>query len=94
MIYIGDGFSDVPCMKLVKVNGGHSIAVYQPSSPTKKKIAENLVDENRVNFIASADYSSGRDLERIVCGIIDKIVADSKLNKMIPNISPKPSETS
>ena len=28
MIYIADGLTDIPCMKLVKVNGGYSISVY------------------------------------------------------------------
>ena len=48
MIYIGDGFTDVPCMKLVKVNGGHSIAVYSD----KKQTAIDIMHQGRVDYIA------------------------------------------
>lgn len=41
MIYFGDGETDIPCMKMVKQNGGYSIAVYNPKDPNKKMVAEN-----------------------------------------------------
>ena len=53
MIYFGDGLTDVPCMKLVRENGGTAIAIYQENND---KIARKLFDENRVDFIAPADY--------------------------------------
>jgi len=70
MIYIGDGLTDVPCMKLVKANGGHSIAVYGKNN--RKKVEELLVDR-RVDFLAPADYGPGKDLDVLVKRIIDRM---------------------
>lgn len=73
MIYIGDGLTDVPCMKLVKSYGGQSIAVYDPQKGNTA--AKTLLEADRVNHIVSADYSEGSELESIVKSIIKKIQA-------------------
>lgn len=73
MIYIGDGLTDVPCMKLVKTNGGQSIAVYDQEKG--KAAAEALMTADRVNYIAPADYRAGGKLEAIVKSVIGKIQA-------------------
>ncbi len=73
MIYIGDGLTDVPCMKLVKSYGGQSIAVFDQEKG--KDAAEALKVANRVNFVAAADYGPGSDIEMIVQAIIKKIQA-------------------
>ncbi len=67
MIYIGDGLTDVPCMKLVKANGGQSIAVYNPSPDHSScTAARALLQDNRVNFIAPAEYQKNSEIEQIV----------------------------
>jgi hypothetical protein len=73
MIYLGDGLTDVPCMKLVKSNGGQSIAVYDQGKG--REAALNLLKADRVNFVAAADYGPGSDIETIVQAIIKKIHA-------------------
>ena len=82
MIYVGDGETDVPCMKIVNMFGGHSIAVYNPENKKKKAGAEKLKRQGRVNFIAPANYESGSRMFDIVRHIIDKIVADLELNDL------------
>ena len=70
MVYIGDGFTDVPCMKLVKVNGGYSIAVYKPG---EKQKVEELLLHNRVDFLVPADYRESSELDLLMRDIIRKI---------------------
>lgn len=77
MIYFGDGLTDVPCMKLVKQYGGHSIAIYRKSEI--KKVQPLLKDE-RVDFICEGDYSKGSTLEEVVKDIIRLNAAKCDLN--------------
>ena len=79
MLYFGDGETDVPCMKIVKMFGGNSIAVYNPEIKKKVNVAKKLLRQQRVNFITPADYTKDRRTYQVVCAIIDKIKADFDL---------------
>lgn len=77
MIYIGDGLTDVPCMKLVRANGGQSIAVYTPENGSAR--VKSLLSAQRVNYIAPADYSERSDIESIVFAIIRKVKVEADM---------------
>ncbi len=85
MLYVGDGTTDVPCMKLVRDQGGHSIAVYPPKSRTRFKRAQELVTEHRAHFALPADYSAGGMLESVVKLVIRRVVAADHVRKAIRN---------
>lgn len=79
MIYIGDGATDIPCMKLVKEQGGFSIAVYRSYSSRKKAEAKKLLQEGRVDFSCQADFRKGTAIDEQVKLVINKMVADYNL---------------
>ena len=58
MVYIGDGLTDVPSMKLVRQRGGYAIGVYKKPSD-----ASYLVDQERVDFYLKCDYTDGGEIE-------------------------------
>ena len=76
MIYIGDGLSDVPCMKMMRAYGGQAIAVYQACNRTG---VEQLLQQGRVDFIYPADYREGAELEITVKNIIRKMAVNQLL---------------
>ena len=83
MIYVGDGTTDIPCMRLVKNFGGHSIAVYNPASAkVGRKDLASLIRDNRVNHVCAADYTEGSEIDRLVKLIIDKIAVDFELQQL------------
>ena len=82
MIYIGDGTTDIPCMKLVKNFGGHSIAVYNPEEEGQRSVLNELIRDNRVNHVCPADYSDSSEIDTVVKTIIDKIVMDQRLAEL------------
>ena len=80
MIYIGDGETDVPCMRVVKAQGGHSIAVFNPRKSNGREVAEKLFQEGRVNYVIPANYSENTLMDKVVKGIIRKVSAQANLD--------------
>lgn len=77
MLYIGDGLSDVPCMKMVKAYGGSSIAVYKDDS--NRHLVEDLLAHGRVDFMFQADYSENTNFDITVKNLIKKAAIEDSL---------------
>jgi len=82
MVFIGDGETDIPCMRLVKDLGGHAIAVYEPGKRGAKSKAGNLLKDGRATLIAPANYTSGGRMDESVKAIIDKVSASEALGAL------------
>lgn len=78
MVYIGDSDTDIPCMKLVNVNGGYSIGVYNADTRDKTKVYK-MMRENRIKYYAPADYSEGKELDILLKAIIDRTAENEAL---------------
>lgn len=76
MIYIGDGLTDIPCMKMLKEKGGKSIALYPSGNSDHVK---PLVEDERINYVCVADYSPDSPLEQIVKLMIEHMAVVDKL---------------
>ena len=55
--------------ELVKDNGGHAISVYDK----KEQLANKLLADGRVNYIATTDYTEGSDIDIYVKNVLNKI---------------------
>ena len=81
IIYIGDSDTDIPCMKVVNSNGGHSIGVYNPATQKKEKVYKMMHDK-RIKYFAPADYSEGSELDALVKAIIDRTYYNELLEEI------------
>lgn len=86
MVFIGDGETDIPCFRLVKEQGGHSIAVFRPHTPSAKARPEKILRDGRVQFVAPADYSEGKTIDRIIKAVMEKVAAVDHLDGLTDKI--------
>lgn len=77
MIFVGDGDTDIPAMKMVTYQGGHSIAVYDEQREKRDldKI-HRLISDGRVNFVAPGNYEEHSQMDIVVKGILGRIARE------------------
>lgn len=79
IIYLGDGDTDIPSMKMVRHQGGHSVAVFDPKRWANRELQDNvynLIAEDRAHFVVPADYTDGSQLDITIKGILGRIARD------------------
>ncbi|WP_083567899.1 HAD family hydrolase [Hyphomicrobium sp. CS1GBMeth3] len=83
MIYFGDGETDVPSMALMRKSGGHAIAVHPEERGKGFETCVELFRAGRVDFFAAADYRRGSDLFKRTCLLLDRILADIRVQEEV-----------
>jgi len=79
MLFLGDGDTDIPSMKMVRQKGGQAVAVFDPVLFEQRKSQgrlEKLIAEDRVDYVAAADYTSDSLLRVVVRGILGRMAAN------------------
>jgi len=73
MIYVGDGYTDVPCFSLIRKQQGIAIGVFDPARKEKWRQAWGFIEEDRVSNLVPADYSKGSALEQSLLMAVDSM---------------------
>ncbi|MGS3429960.1 hypothetical protein ACB358_27670, partial [Serratia nevei] len=69
----GDGDTDIPAMKMVRYQGGVSLAVFDNkkwNNQTTQEKVEKLIAEERANYVVPALYNEGSQLDVTVKGLL------------------------
>lgn len=63
MIYVGDGYTDIPCFALLKKNQGVAFGVYEREQSRKWTQAWGFVQDERVTSLLPAEFGKNSPLE-------------------------------
>ena len=83
IVFIGDGETDIPAMKMTTYQGGTALAVYAKNAKGARSKAEDLLDEDRADAAVVADYSEGSAIEKAVQAIIDGAAARAAFERAV-----------
>lgn len=85
MIYVGDGLTDIPALAVVRRNGGFGVGVYSNTNKNNLAVLRELIDGERIDFAAEADYSDESVLSAGLRTIIRIIIAKARLRVLKDN---------
>ena len=74
MIFVGDGYTDIPCFSLVRKAGGIAIGVYDNDDREKWGRAWGFIEDERVSNLVPADYSEKSALSNSLAMALESLV--------------------
>jgi hypothetical protein len=77
VVFVGDGYTDIPCFHLVKKNGGIAIGVFEKGRKLKSS-GLGLIEDNRVSDLVEADYREGSELSLLLEKAVNTVAERAK----------------
>ena len=81
--YFGDGFTDIPTMRLVTDQGGSAIAVYNADDPKTRKSVLELRDDGRAHLAGPGDYTEGSPLDCLAQALLTEMAARAHARRLV-----------
>jgi hypothetical protein len=81
--YFGDGFTDIPTMRLVTDQGGSAIAVYNPADPKTRTSVLELRDDGRAHLAGPGDYTEGAPLDCLAQALLTEMAARAHAKNLV-----------
>jgi hypothetical protein len=82
IIFVGDGYTDVPCFSLVMKSGGIAFGVYDIEERSKWDKAWGFIEDRRVSNLLSANFSAKSDLSNSLIMAIESIARKIQLKML------------
>lgn len=83
MIFVGDGYTDIPCFSLIRSSGGVAFGVWDPKHRDKRSRAWGFIQEGRVSNLNQARYDEQAELYQWLEEAVESVAGRISLNSRI-----------
>ncbi|HEY0297397.1 MAG TPA: HAD family hydrolase [Bordetella sp.] len=80
MVFVGDGYTDIPCFSLIRGKGGYAFGVWDPKHKDKRSRAWGFIEEGRVSNLNQARYGEDAELYQWLEEAVTSLAARITLN--------------
>lgn len=83
MVFVGDGYTDIPCFSLIRRSGGVAFGVWDPKHRDKRSRAWGFIQEGRVSNLNQARYDEDAELYQWLEEAVESLAGRIALNARI-----------
>lgn len=80
MIFVGDGYTDIPCFSLIRRSGGVAFGVWDPRHREKRSRAWGFIQEGRVSNLNQARFGKDAELYQWLEEAVESLAGKIMLN--------------
>jgi phosphoserine phosphatase len=75
MIFVGDGYTDIPCFSLIRSSGGVAFGVWDPRHKEKRSRAWGFIEDGRVSNLNHARFGEDAELYQLLEAAVESLAS-------------------